>query len=158
MARLGVTVGLWKAAPTRPWVVGYSADSKLVPSWRLGQRDLATAKDFVEDIAKRVKGRVQITTDQLRTYLNVVEDAFGGQADFAQLHKIYRASGDPDTRYSPAKCIGCEMKEVSGRPDPKHVSTSFVEGQNWTVRGTMRAVTRDCRMTSRASVGILSLS
>ena len=114
------------------WVC-IDADSKLVASWRLGQRDLATARDFVEDIAKRVKGRVQITTDQLRTYLNVVEDAFGGQADFAQLHKIYRASGDPDTRYSPAKCIGCEMKEVSGRPDPEaRFYFSFVERQNWT--------------------------
>jgi IS1 family transposase len=88
------------------WVC-IDADSKLVASWRLGQRDLATAKDFVEDIEKRVKGRVQITTDQLRTYLNVIEDTFGGKADYAQLHKIYRASADPDTRYSPAKCIGC---------------------------------------------------
>ena len=113
------------------WVC-VDADSKLVPSWRLGRRDLATAKDFVQDIAKRVKGRVQITTDQLRTYLNVVEDAFGGQADFAQLHKIYRASGDPDTRYSPAKCIGCEMKVVSGRPGTRKCVYLICRRQNWT--------------------------
>jgi IS1 family transposase len=102
------------------WVC-VDADSKLVPSWRLGQRDLATAKDFVEDIAKRVKGRIQITTDALRTYLNVIEDAFGGQADYAQLHKMYRAPLENETRYSPARCIGCDMKEVSGRPDFRHV-------------------------------------
>jgi IS1 family transposase len=100
------------------WVC-IDADTKLVASWRLGQRDLATAKDFVEDIAKRVKGRVQITTDALRTYLNVIEDAFGAQADYAQLHKIYQAPRDGAARYSPAHCIGCDMKEVSGRPDPK---------------------------------------
>jgi IS1 family transposase len=106
------------------------ADSKLVPTWRLGQRDVATATDFVSDLAKRVKGRVQITTDALKVYVNVIEDAFGTECDYSQLHKVYRAPLENETRYSPAKCIGCDMKVVSGDPDPKHVSTSFIERQN----------------------------
>ncbi len=97
--------------------VAVDADTKLVPSWRLGQRDLATAKDFVNDLARRVKGKVQITTDALRTYVNVIEDAFGTGVDYAQLHKVYRAPFENETRYSPAKCIGCNMKAVSGNPD-----------------------------------------
>ena len=120
--------------------VGIDAETKLIVSYLIGGRGADWAMDFMKDAASRIQGRVQITTDGHKAYLVAVEEAFGADGDYAQLHKIYGASLENETHYSPATCIGCEMKEVSGRPDPKHVSTSYVERQ--TMRMHMRRFTR----------------
>lgn len=122
--------------------VGIDADSKLVISWRLGGRDLRTAKAFVSDLASRLSNRIQLTTDGHRPYLEAIENSFGSDCDYSVLQKVYGFPMEYEARYSPAQCIGCEMKVISGNPDPKHISTSFIERQNWSVRTSMRRYTR----------------
>jgi len=118
------------------------ADTKLVPSWYVGTRDADAPWTFMQDLASRLKNRVQLTTDGHKAYLDAVDGAFGTSIDYAMLVKVYGSAPEAEKRYSPPVCLGTERTVIHDTPDLEHISTSYVERRNLSMRMGIRRFTR----------------